>query len=228
MKHYILSAFAFLLLFACAEDDIKPYHGDQYLYFSQLMDEKDKTVDSLFVSFNNYPTHDEIVVKIGLGLVGNPVKEPTPYKVIIVDSLTTAQPKNYQLPEIPLFQPGMASDTLDVKLLLTDDLKENVQLCLQIVPNEYFAGSMKQYERIRVVFNNIISQPLWWTNMVKKIYLGAYSRAKYEALVTYTGVTDFGSLNSGEKRQCALKLKDAIEKYGLKEDNGKPMTVPIY
>lgn len=228
MKLYIALAFLPLLLFSCKEDEIKPYHGDQYLYFSQLMNEKDQTVDSLLVSFNNYPTQDELIVKIGLGLVGSPFSEPTPYKILIVDSLTTAQAKNYQLPDPPLFKAGVATDSLEVKLIKTDDLSENVKLCLQIVPNEYFAGSMKQYERIRIVFNNVISKPLWWTNTVTKIYLGAYSRAKYEALVIYTGITDFGKLNSGEKRQCALKLKDAIEKYDLKEENGKPMTVPIY
>lgn len=226
MKPYILFAFISLLLFSCAEDEIKPYHGGQYLYFSQLMNEKD--VDSILVSFNNYPGNEELTVKLGLGLVGDPVREATPYKVIVVDTATTALAKNYYLPENPLFKAGVASDTLEVKLIRTDDLAENVKLCLQIVPNDYFVGSLKQYERIRIVFNNVISKPLWWTNTITKLYLGDYSREKYEALAKYTGITDFGKLNSGEKRQCALKLKDAIEKYDLKEEDGSPMVVPIY
>lgn len=225
MKHYILFALVSLLLFSCAEDEIKPYHGGQYIYFSQLMDSKEEVISA---SFNNYPGKDEITVKIGLGLVGDPVKNPAPYKVIVVDTATTANIKNYALPENPTFKVNSATDTLELKLTRTDDLVEDVKLCLQLVPNDYFQGSLKQYERIKIVFNNIISQPLWWTKEVTTVYLGNYSREKYEALATYTGITDFGKLNSGEKRQCALKLKDAIQKYDLKEKDGKPMTVPIY
>lgn len=225
MKPYILFVFISLLLFSCAEDEIKPYHGGKYLYFSDLVKMKD--VDSVLVSFNNYPGSDELIVKIGLGLVGDPMREATPYKVIVVDTATTALAKNYQFPEM-LFKVGVPSDTLELKLIKTDDLTENVKLCLQIVPNNYFVGSLKQYERIRIVFNNVTSKPLWWTNIITKVYLGGYSREKYEALVKYTGVTDFGVLNSGEKRQCALKFKDAIERYDLREKNGDKMTVPIY
>lgn len=229
MKKYILFILLSVCLWSCSEDEIKPYHGGQYLYFSHLMNSNEKAVS---VSFNNYLFKDELIVKIRISLVGDPVKEATPYKVIVVDTATTAKSKNYQLPELSYFKPGLASDTLEVKLIKTDDLKEDVKLCLQIVPNEYFDGTVKQYEQIRIIFNNVISKPVWWTSDVVKFYLGKYSRTKYEALIEYTGVSDFGSLNSGAKRQCALKLKDAIEKYNLmdKDDNGDefPMEVPIY
>lgn len=39
---------------------------------------------------------------------------------------------------------------------------------------------------------------------------------------------NFGELNASQRRRCALRLKDAIAEYGLKEENGKSMTVPIY
>lgn len=229
IKETIFAVCAAFLICSCAEDEIKPYQGDQYIYFSQLMDKEETEVSE---SFNNYPTSNEITVKIGLALIGNPFEQAAPYKVIVVDTATTAQAKNYALPVTTEFKAGVAKDTLELKLIKTDDLKENVKLCLQLMPNEYFGGSMKQYERIMVVFNNVVSQPLWWTKDVTKIYLGTYSRTKYEALVTYTGVSDFGKLNSGQKRQCALKLKDAIEQYNLqdkdKDGNEFPMEVPIY
>ena len=229
MKKYILFILVSLCLWACSEDEIKPYHGGQYLYFSHLMNSTEKAIS---VSFNNYSLDDEHIVKIGVSLVGDPVKEATAYKVIVVDTATTAKSKNYELPENTYFKAGVASDTLEVKLLKTDDLKEDVKLCLQIVPNENFDGTLKQYEQIRIIFNNVISKPVWWTSDVTKFYLGSYSRTKYEALIKYTGVSDFGSLNSGEKRQCALKLKDAIETYHLmdkdEEGNEFPMELPIY
>lgn len=74
------------------------------------------------------------------------------------------------------------------------------------------------------------SKPLWWDKDTEKVYLGTYSRKKYEALIQYGGeeALNFGELNSAQKRRCALRLKEAIEKYNLTEENGTKMTVPIY
>lgn len=230
MKKYIWIAIAMIGLCSCSEDEIKSYSAENYLYFSQLMNSKSEYME---MSFNNYPLADELTVKIGVSLVGKPVSTPTPYKVMVVDKETTADAKNYKLPETAYFGPGLASDTLEVKLIKTDDLTENVKLCLQLVPNEYFNVGMTQYEQITVMFNNVISKPVWWTKDIVNFYLGDYSRTKYEALVRYT--TDgsrFGELGTGEKRKCALELKAAIEKYSLmdKDDDGNefPMEVPIY
>ena len=37
------------------------------------------------VSFNNYPTSEEITVKIGMSLIGKPLNEDTPYSVVVVE-----------------------------------------------------------------------------------------------------------------------------------------------
>ena len=81
MKKYILFALISLCFWGCSEDEIKPYHGGQYLYFSQLKEFGDEDFE---VSFNNYPTSNAIIVKIGLGLIGKPFSIDTPYKVSVV------------------------------------------------------------------------------------------------------------------------------------------------
>lgn len=100
---------------------------------------------------------------------------------------------------------------------------------LKIEPNEYIAGSVKQYETIKIVFNAVESKPLWWNKTVERNYLGTYSLEKYKALVQYGGeeAADFGNLNTAQKRLCALRLKQAIVDYDLREKDGKPMTVPV-
>lgn len=227
MKPYILLPLFVLCLFSCAEDEIQPYHGEQYLYFSELMDSEDESVN---LSFNNYPLNDELTVKIALGLVGDPFDVPVPYKITVVAEKTTALAENYELPENPMFKANAAEDIFELKLKKTDALKEDVELLLKIDPNEYFAGSLKQYETIKIVFNNVESKPLWWDKDTEKVYLGTYSRKKYEVLIQYGGeeALNFGELNSAQKRRCALRLKEAIEKYNLTEENGTKMTVPIY
>ena len=227
MKPFILLLFLSCCLFSCSEDEIKPYHGDQYLYFSQLKGTEDKSIN---VSFNNYPLDDELTVKIAMGLVGDPFSSPAPYKIGILTDKTTALAENYSLPEAPSFKANSATDELEVKLIKTEHLTEDVSLLLKIEPNDYFGGSILHYDTIRIVFNNVESQPLWWDKEVTNVYLGTYSRAKYRALVQYGGeeALNFGELNASQRRRCALRLKDAIAEYGLKEENGKSMTVPIY
>ena len=86
MKKYILLAVLSLTLWSCAEDEIKPYHGRQYIYFSQLLpNEKGESIENISISFNNYPGQDELEVKVGLGLIGTLFAEATPYKVEVVD-----------------------------------------------------------------------------------------------------------------------------------------------
>lgn len=88
MKKNILFALISLCLWACSEDEIKPYQGEQYLYFSQLINttnDYDKENGYMEVSFNNYPTSEEITVKIGMSLIGKPLNEDTPYSVVVVE-----------------------------------------------------------------------------------------------------------------------------------------------
>ena len=210
MKQYILLSLFALLFFSCAEDKIEAYSGKQYLYFSELM-EAEENKEAVEVSFNNYP------------LV------PTPYKVSVVADKTTALAENYELPANPMFKPNVAEDVFLLKLIKTQHLKEDVTLMLKIEPNEYIAGSVKQYETIKIVFNAVESKPLWWNKTVERNYLGTYSLEKYKALVQYGGeeAADFGNLNTAQKRLCALRLKQAIVDYDLREKDGKPMTVPV-
>lgn len=232
MKQYILLSLLALSFFSCSEDEIKPYSGEQYLYFSALKDFKDEfqqEAEGIEISFNNYPLVDGLIVDLSIGLVGDPFSVATPYKVSVVADKTTALPENYELPSNPMFKPYVGEDVLPLKLIKTARLKEDVDLVLKIEPNEFIAGSVKQYETIKIVFNNVESKPLWWTSVVQRNYLGTYSREKYEALIRFGGeeASDFGNLTAAQKRLCALRLKQAIVDYDLKEKDGKSMTVPV-
>lgn len=240
MKKYILPLVLIACCFcSCAEDEIQPYHGGQYIYFSQLMNtdkEDEKENGYMSVSFNNYPTDDRLTLKIGLGLIGSPFAEDAPYRVVAVeedaaqDNIPFALEENYELPSNPVFGAGLVSDTLEVTLIKTDQLTENVKLCLKLEPNEYFQNTLKQYEQIKIVFNNVISQPEWWTSEVNRLYLGTYSRKKYEEFVKCTGITDFGSLSTAEKRAAALEFKRYVAQNNImdedEEGNEFPMKIP--
>ena len=47
MRKYILLALLPLCLWACSEDEIKPYHGEQYLYFNHLKDGEEEETEAV-------------------------------------------------------------------------------------------------------------------------------------------------------------------------------------
>lgn len=235
IRKYMLLAFLPLCLWACTEDEIQSYHGEQYLRFQPL---EDSEQENIAVSFNNYPTNDEIVVKIGLELIGIPFEKDTPYKVTVVNDevkegdIPNALPENYRLPESPVFKAGMTEDVLEVVLVKTDNLKEDVKLRLQLESNEHFAGSMPLFDQMEIVFNNVISPPLWWKGDVIKLFLGTYSRKKYVDFVTFSGISDFGALSTAEKRQAALEFKYYVAANNIMDKDDKtgeefPMVIPV-
>lgn len=235
MKKYILLALLPLCLCACSEDGIKPYNGGQYLYFNQFKDNEEEVIN---VSFNNYPANDEVVVKIGLALIGKPFEKDTPYKLVVVNEevkdgeTPNALPENYRLPESPVFKAGVSEDVLEVTLVKTDNLKEDVRLCLRLESNEYFTGSMPRFDQIEIVFNNVVSKPLWWNNEVTKLFLGTYSRKKYVEFAAFSGVSDFGALSTAEKRQVSLDFKYYVAANNIMDKNDKtgeefPMEIPV-
>lgn len=223
MKRYILLGIWPILFFSCQEKDIAGYSGDRYLYFTPF----EEGQDSLLVSFFNYPGKDRVEAKFEINLVGEVTKADLPYRVAAVDSVTTAPAANYKLPET-VFRKGRVSDTLVVTLIKTDGLKENVTIGLQIEPNAHFVQGVAGMRRLKIVLNNIPSQPLWWKGDIIKVYLGKYSAKKYQEFVLCTGVNDLTNVSAGWKREYALQFKAYIAQNGITEEDGSPMVVPIY
>ena len=85
-------------------------------------------------------------------------------------------------------------------------------ICGGIAYYQYYqdAHAGQEYEKIKIVFNNVVSKPEWRTTQVTRVYLGTYSRKKYEEFVKCTGVTTFGALNTAEKRAYSLTFKRYI------------------
>ena len=147
-----------------------------------------------------------------------------------MDSLTTALPVQYTLPEHPMFHEGQSTDVFSVVLRKTESLKDKeVYLTLRLVENENFALGYVGYRDVKIRFNDKIVKPLWWTDDVVKGYLGEYSFEKFETIVLANeGFTTFDGLSGTEKRKIALNTKDYIALHGITEKDGSPMYIPIY
>ena len=117
MKKMLLFAMALVLAFsACSKEEV-PLYDTENANFIQFVN---PNTDTLELSFMFYPTvasgaaYDYAIPVQILGLAKDKDRE---YKVVVVDSLTTAtEGKHFVMPEKTIFRAGLYQDTLFIKL----------------------------------------------------------------------------------------------------------------
>lgn len=218
---------------SCDQREIETYDTGRTLFFErwkELSSTDRIRIDTVGYSFSHYVGETELVHDFQIKLIGNLLKEDTEYRVIVVDSLTTALPEQYSIPEHPMFHKGQSTDVLSVVLYKKPSLKDKeVFLVLRLVENENFGLGYVTYTDVRIRFNDMIVAPLWWKGEVEEAYLGTYSYKKYETIIAANeGFTTFEGLSDTERRKVALKTKEYIALHGITEVDGSPMIIPMY
>ena len=224
MKKMLLFAMALVLAFsACSKEEV-PLYDTENANFIQFVT---PNTDTSELSFMFYPTvasgaaYDYAIPVQILGLAKDKDRE---YKVVVVDSLTTAtEGKHFVMPEKTIFRAGLYQDTLFIKLYRTEDLlSTKVRLGVRIeYSNDFFVGEQTYLEKI-LIFSDMLARPAWWTPYIKPngskdqqsveyTLLGTYSDKKYLLLMEVTGIGDWTDLSTDERRLQALQLKRYLE-----------------
>ena len=225
--------FLTMSLQSCDKQEVETFDSEHALFFDRwkkISDVKRERIDTVGYSFSHYVGKTELVHNFKISLIGNLLSEDTEYRVVVVDSLTTALPEQYTLPEPPVFHKGQSTDVFSVVLHKTGSLKDKeVHLTLRLMENENFELGYVGYRDVKIRFNDKIVKPLWWTDDIKDAYLGEYSFEKFETIVLANeGFTTFDGLSDTEKRKIALNTKTYIARHGITEKDGSPMFIPIY
>lgn len=230
----ILLVLATVLVFQnCTQEDFVYEQGEKALFFERykrISATQRERIDTVLYSFSYYVGVTDITHYFKIGLIGDTLSEDSEYSVIVVDSLTTATPEQYTLPEQPLFHKGSPVDSLPVTIHQVPSLKgKEVVLTLRLVENTHFGLGYNGYREARIRFNDKIIQPKWWNREVELAYLGGYSYEKFETIVAANpGFTTFDGLTTTEKRKVALRTKAYIAEHGITEADGSSMIIPMY
>ena len=150
-------------------------------------------------------------------LAGRKVEKDTPFRLRVVDELTTALPEDYTLEDEYIFRampvPDNATsmqDTIHIQFNRTPHLDEvdgGYRLVLEIVPTEEM--KVGQYERSRAIIwvSKEPVRPLWWNEEVETYLLGKYSPLKYKLfLENVEGAEDLNENVIKEQPDLARKL----------------------
>lgn len=228
-KHIIYLCLIITGIFACNTEEVEVYTSPRYLFFQDSA----KGLDSVVFSFSHYPgetTHD---VSFYVALTGLPATEDLEYRLEVVDSLTTAHPEDYDLPNKLIFRAGAISDKLNIRCNnVREALKtQKVYVTFKIATNENFAPGLSGKQTIRVIFENIQSQPLWWDGDIEILILGKYTPEKFEHFIFATKINDLTGMSLSEIRELAMIFKVYLIKNNIMEADGiTPMVdgVPAY
>ena len=227
MKYCIVIIVLFVMFGACSTDSLDTYTADRYIYFSGKNAE-----DSVNTSFFFYPGATELDVPIEISFAGRPITTDTEYELVIDEGMTTASGADYSVETKRVWKAHRNRDTVRVTLHKTAALDNQVvRLALRVKENDNFRVGPLSNALYRVVFTSLAVRPVWWTERIVNEYLGAYSEAKYQQLISATGVSDLSNKTASELRYYSLKLKYHLQR---EKDNGNTimdgeaeMSVPV-
>lgn len=232
MKKYIsILGLLILTILACSKEEVSLYNTKPLLFISNS-----EGADTAFISFSHYPGENALRVPFVITLIGDAPETDLEYKIQVIDSATTAIKGDYTLPQPPVFRANRITDTLWIGISKENLEAKSYLLKISLVENENFSVGYYNKLTAQLRYNNIVSKPLWWDDLVEEMYLGTYSKEKYDAFILVTGETTLEDKEPWEKRLLALELKDAIAASladddpdnDITEANNKPMIIPCY
>lgn len=225
---FCVAVAAVLFAGSCAKSEVETYDSKSKLWFTEK-DKDNNIVNNIVKSFSHFPGSETLMVPFEINVIGTIPDRDMPYRVVVVDTLTTAVAAEYVLPENTVFRAGRTVDTLWVQLVKSARMDEQeVALTLHVAENENFTNGYYKRQSVVVAFNNITTRPDWWTTTIEKAYLGTYSKEKFDAFYFFTGLNTIEGISSSELREILLDFKEHIRENNITEIDGSPMIIPIY
>jgi len=178
MKKIVYSFFATVIfLAACSKADLVSYNTNDNIYFD--LDAAGNR-DSILYTFAYYPDKLQDTVWVPVRISGIRTDRDRSYKVIIIDSATTAIANTHYEPfrESYVLPAGTGTAALPVVLFNNDPelVNRSFAITIQLVNTEDFGADLKQIITARVVFSNKLEKPKWW-----EMWLGGYySQVKHQ------------------------------------------------
>ena len=230
MKYLLILCLLFSLA-ACEKEEPDFFSNERYI---KLVFEENPSSQYYVTNFTfafEGENVNEKVFHYPVEFRGNTLEEDLPFRLEVIDSLTSLPADAYQLDTEQFFHAEQGNrDSLQVTVKRSDILNEGTKtLRFTLADNENFTTYMLDSIFIEIRVSNTIARPDWWGegSSVEISYLGKYSASKYLAFVEATGIQDFGSLDPSEKRHYAILFKRALETNPRLDEDGSTMSVPI-
>jgi hypothetical protein len=240
--------FSIALLQACKKENIPTFSSTPGLYFTKTSHASMGILaDSVMASFGYSADNvTDSIIKVPISVLGKASPVDRVYKVIVVDSGTTAKAGyNYDLPKNTVIRAGLSVDSLAVTIHRTPDiLYHPLAVTLQLESNENFSINMKydtldaisglpvHFTIFKVVMEDGLTQPSVW-KYGPFYYFGTFSPKKIKLTSQVTGMplgaladyNDWASWPFWATMMNRYLLDQKAAGTPILEDNGTPMTM---
>lgn len=235
--------FSMLFLGACKKEKLLTFDTTNSIYFAQ-QDQYDYPVDSISFSFAyaNEQVVDSVVL-LTIKATGAPADADRKVKVVVDESSTAKAGIDYEaLPDYFVFPAGNVSETIGIKLLRAEGLKnETVDLVLKLETNEDFTTKLStipaeytateketSFLHFKLVIGDILVEPEQWN----PFSYGKFTPKKLLLICELGGVEPawfltYNTLSSAEQSLFIAKrnyMGVLLQRYLLQQQNaGTPV-----
>lgn len=234
---------------ACQEDELQLWGSSHHIYFEKFYKDAiapgKERADSTLASFFFYTDDvNDLDAKLVVNMSGRLLENDIPFKLKVVDEMTTANAGEYTLQDQYVFRAHHVNDTatnqrdtISIKMHRSARLKDmpnGVRLTVELVP----MGDLKlgQTERTRaiIILTRDAVKPEWWDAEITNNLFGEYSSKKYKLFLLY--IDPKATLNADMLKNTpykAIQLVRLFKKWLIEhpdqaiEENGNPMTVNV-
>lgn len=230
INYAIILFLSVVVLVGCKKSELSFFSDSRYIRFA--FSTEDDRPDDYYVTQYSFGYEDETVtskiIKVPVHFQGYNLTEGLTYRVAVDEKETTLSKECYEIVTNQTFTAGIGNiDSLELKLIRKPDLLQQVKvLRIILVSNENFTTFLDDCLFADIHVDDIFGRPGWWDDIVVKTYLGTYSEKKLRDFIDLTGVTDFGALDTDQKKHYTLLFKRDLEANPREDENG-PMSVPL-
>lgn len=181
------------ILCSCSSNDDFLYQSQDNVYFNFA----DSTASKISFTFAYTPMLTQDTIFVPVKISGKRVSTDRFFKIVVVDSLTTAKPGVHYKPLAEKYLMPADSGAIAVPIIIynTDPLLNDSTLTLgfALQPTGDFQIEFPDKVKGSVSFSNRLEQPSWWIYWMGQ--LGTYSRTKHQLFLISSGTTTLADMS---------------------------------
>lgn len=241
---------AVLAMFAaCQEDELQLWGNEHHIYFEKFYKDAiapgKERADSTLASFFFYTDDvNDLDAKLVVNMTGRLLENDMPFKLKVVDEMTTANASEYTLQDQYVFRAHHVNDTstnqrdtIVIKMHRSarlKDLPNGARLTVELVPMDELKLGQTERTRAVIVLTRDAIKPEWWDAEITNNLFGEYSSKKYKLFLL--NIDPGATLNADMLKNAPYKAIQLVRQFKkwlqehpdqAIEENGSPMTVNV-
>lgn len=211
MKNLIIPFIIAITISSCSKEPDFLYDSHDSVYFNF----EDTASSRIIYTFAYEPGRVEDTIYLPVKISGKRVSFARNFKIVVVDSATTASPSLHYEAFKESYGIPADSGTLQLPVIIYNKDPEldvsTVTLAFTLITSDDFLVDFPDKITGRISFSNRLEQPGWWIYWMSS--LGSYSRIKHQLFLISSGTIDMPDMSKPDAYLQVPKALFHIDQY---------------